>query len=96
MLKVVKNVVNKLKDNNSNNLSSELLLELSEHYELNNLTNISLIEIDGEEGVLVLDKALGYEIYFINSNSFELSKLYWGLDEKDVSAKYLEMCECCK
>ena len=67
MSKIVENVISNLKK--SNLLDSSLIGELTDHYELNNLTNVSIIEIDGEEGIIVLDKALGYEIFFINTNS---------------------------
>ena len=94
MSKIVENVISNLKK--SNLLDSSLIGELTDHYELNNLTNVSIREIDGEEGIIVLDKALGYEIFFINTNSYEMSKLYWTLDESEARVKYKEMQECCE
>lgn len=93
MSKIVERVISNLK--NSNLLDSSLIGELTDHYELNNLTNVSIMSIDGEEGILVLDKALGYEIFFINTNSYEISKLYWSLNEAEAIVKYKEMQECC-
>lgn len=96
MSRIVENLIKNLKTAKFGNLDNRLLTEFSEHYELNNPINISFVEIDGEEGVLVLDKALSYEIFFINSNSFEFSKLYWTLEETDALGKYNEMKDCCK
>ena len=51
MSKIVENVISNLKK--SNLLDSSLIGELTDHYELNNLTNVSIIEIDGEVGIIV-------------------------------------------
>jgi len=96
MAKIVENLIKNLKHKNFGELDSNLIGDFTDHYELNELLNVCIIDIEGEEGVLVLDKALGYEIYFININSYEMSKLYWSLDEKDAFSKYKEMEDCCK
>lgn len=96
MARIVENLIKNLKIKNFRDLDSSIVGDFAEHYELNELMNVAIVDIEGEEGVLVLDKALCYEIYFININSYEISKLYWSLDENEASIKYKEMEDCCK
>lgn len=96
MSKIVENLIENLKKKNFNDLTPNLIENFIEHYELNELLNVIIVDIEGEQGVLVLDKALSYEIYFINISSFELSKLYWSLNENNALIKYQELEDCYK
>lgn len=96
MSKIVENLIKDLRNKDFIDLDSHLITEFLEHYELNELINACAVNIEGEDGVIVLDKALSYEIYFVNVNSYEISKLFWTLDEKEALQKYNEFEECCR
>lgn len=96
MSKVVENLIKNLKNKKFSDLETQLIADFVEHYELNELVNACAVNIEGEDGVIVLDKALSYEIYFVNVNSYEISKLFWTLDEKEALEKYNEFEDCCR
>lgn len=91
MNSLIENFFNNIKHTNFNNLDPHSAIDLADYYDLNELSHISFVNFDGEEGILILEKALCYSIYFIDEESQEISKLYWSLYENDALKKYEEI-----
>lgn len=83
-------------DNNLNEMNKNIFEEFCDYFEIDELVKIDYINIDEEEGFLVLDKKLSYEIYFIGLDNMEADKLYLSINESKALEKFYEYIEAFK
>lgn len=76
--------------------NSEFGLDIIEKFDLFSVENSELVRIDGDEGLLILDKALSNVIYFLNVANDEISDLYSTNDFCEAKEIYEEIFEAYK
>lgn len=86
----------KLIRNKFTEIEKEVLDEFCDFFDFNKLIKIVLVNIDREDGILVLTKSLAYEIYFIGLESMEAENLFLSISENKALEKFDEYLEAFK